>query len=352
MIPIRSSVISYPKKNFSGLYCLSPFIQIEITVDGYVRLCGCSGWMPTTIGNLFEQALEDMLASPLATDIRQSIIDGSYRYCNEKSCGLIINGYLNTEHTLPTNVKELLKDPSTFAMPYEISLAGDIVCNLSCPSCRDRVMAADDAQKQRQRWLADRLKNNLFGKPSDAPICINLSNSGEVFASHMLLEFLRLIPLDDFPNLTVKLQTNGLLVPSAWERLGDIRQRIKSISVSIDAATTSVYEELRRGSTWTKLLAALDFISQIKKQSSIEFNTRMVVQQRNHQEVLDFYKMSRQYGADRVEYIRIGNWHWDDSTFQQADVMNPDHPEYQSARDHMRQVIGLPGVWFSGGPLL
>ena len=84
----------------------------------------------------------------------------------------------------------------------------------------------------------------------------------------------------------------------------------------------------------------------------MEFNTRMVVQQRNYQEVLDFYNLSRQYDVDRVEYIRIGNWYWDQWTFQQADVMNPTHVEYQSAKTHMQKVIGLPHTWFSGGTLI
>jgi wyosine [tRNA(Phe)-imidazoG37] synthetase (radical SAM superfamily) len=350
MIPIKP--VLYPEKNFVGQYCLSPFIQIEVTVEGHVRLCGCSGWMPTVIGNLFEQSLEDMLSSELATDIRRSIITGSYKYCNEQSCGLIVNGSLNTQDTLPPNVKALMQDPAKFDMPYEISLAGDIVCNLSCPSCRNRVIAADETQRAQQQHLANQLKQNLFGRPSTAPICLNLSNSGEVFASHMLLEFLQSIPVDDFTNLTVKLQTNGLLLPTHWHKLGKLQKRVVSISVSIDAASAETYEVLRRGGTWPKLLTALDTIRNIKQQQPLEFNTRMVVQQRNYQEVLDFYNLSQQYDVDRVEYIRIGNWYWDQLTFQQADVMNPSHAEYELAKTHMQQVIGLPHTWFSGGTLL
>lgn len=349
MIPINP--VLYPKKNLSGQYCLSPFIQIEVTVEGHVRLCSCSGWMPTVIGNLFEQSLNDMLSSKLAIDIRQSIIDGTYKYCNEQSCGLIVNGSLNTQDTLPPNVKQLIKDSSQFSMPYEISLAGDIVCNLSCPSCRNRVIAADDTQKVKQKWLADQLKQNLFGQPTDSPICLNLSNSGEVFASHMLLEFLQSIPVNDFPNLTVKLQTNGLLLPAHWHKLGDLQKRVKSISVSIDAACAETYEVLRRGGTWPKLLTALETIRNIKQHQPLDFNTRMVVQQRNYQEMLDFYKLSQQYNVDRVEYIRIGNWYWDQKTFQEADVMNPQHPEYLLARQHAQQVADLPCTWFSGGAL-
>jgi sulfatase maturation enzyme AslB (radical SAM superfamily) len=73
----------FPTKQFQGQYCLSPFVMIEVTLNGNVRMCGCHGWMSTTIGNLKETTLKEMLMSDLAQKIRQSIIDGSYVYCNE-----------------------------------------------------------------------------------------------------------------------------------------------------------------------------------------------------------------------------------------------------------------------------
>ena len=354
MIPIKQipSPVMYPAKNLTGKYCISPFASVEITLDGHVRLCGCSGWMPTVVGNLFDQKLEDILASKLACDIRQSIIDGTYNYCNELSCGIITNNGLNSYDTLPPNIKSLISNSSNFDMPYEISLAGDIVCNLSCPSCRKKVISANPEQKEQQVWLAKQLKENLFSKPSDAAICLNLSNSGEVFASNMLIEFLKSIPINDFPNLTIKLQTNGLLLPKHWHKLGPIVNRVKQISVSVDAAHATTYELVRRGGTWEKLLDALKFIQQLKLNNSIVFNTRMVVQKENYKEILEFYTFSRSFSVDRVEYIRLGNWWWDSTTFKQNDVMDPTHNEYNNAKLLVEQLKTLPNVWLSGGSML
>ena len=79
----------FPIKQFQGQYCLSPFVMIEVTLNGDVRMCGCGDWMPITIGNLTQNTLKEILSSYLAQKIRQSIIDGSYVYCNEKLCGVI-----------------------------------------------------------------------------------------------------------------------------------------------------------------------------------------------------------------------------------------------------------------------
>ena len=49
----------FPNKQFQGKYCLSPFVMIEVTINGDVRMCGCGTWMPATIGNLKEATLKE-----------------------------------------------------------------------------------------------------------------------------------------------------------------------------------------------------------------------------------------------------------------------------------------------------
>jgi hypothetical protein len=171
-------------------------VSIAIDINGDVVLCGCLGWMPTTIGNLFQTTLQDLLQSALAQDIRQSIIDGSYEYCNEKTCGIINNNQLNSIDTVPINVVPLLKDSKEFILPYEIVIAGDLTCNLSCPSCRTRVIKQSPDQIEKQQQLGKILSQNIFTTPTDQKINLTLSTSGELFASTMLLNFVSSIDFD------------------------------------------------------------------------------------------------------------------------------------------------------------
>ena len=79
---IRKQQIIFPDKSLQGKYCLSPFVMIEVGLNGDVRMCGCGSWMPAVVGNLTESTLTEILSSELAQKIRQSIIDGTYHYCN------------------------------------------------------------------------------------------------------------------------------------------------------------------------------------------------------------------------------------------------------------------------------
>ena len=304
--------------------------------------------MPTTIGNLFQTSLQDLLQSTLAQDIRQSIINGSYEYCNEKTCGVINNNQLNSIDTVPDNVIPLLEDSKKFILPYEIVIAGDLTCNLSCPSCRTRVIKTSPEQFEKQQQLGKILSQNIFTTPTDQKINLALSTSGELFASAMLLSFVRSIDFDKFPNVSLKVQTNGLLCERNWYKLGSAQDIVKHLTITFDAARAETYEALRRGGTWKELMAAMKFLSNKKRDTGMIFNTRMVVQQQNYQEMLEFYNLSLEHGADQVEFVRLSNWNTYGSDFLKQDVLNQQHPEFLQAQHMVKQVSNLPITWLAG----
>ena len=322
---------------------------MSVDTNGNVILCGCLGWMPVTIGNLFQSPLQDLLDSALAQDIRQSIINGSYEYCNEKTCGIINNNQLNSIGTVPDNVIPLLENSKKFILPYEIVIAGDLTCNLSCPSCRTRVIKQSPEQIEKQKQLGKILSQNIFTNPTDQKINLTLSTSGELFASSMLLSFVSSIDFDKFPNVTLKVQTNGLLCEQNWHKLGTAQSRIENITITFDAARAETYEILRRGGTWKELVAAMKFLSNKKRDTGMIFNTRMVVHQQNYQEMLEFYNFSLEYGADRVEFVRLTDWGTYESKFSTQDVMDQNHPEFLQAQEIVKQITELPHTWLAGG---
>ena len=323
--------------------------MIQIEANGQVRLCGCGGWMPTTIGNILETSLVELLASPLAQSIRQSIIDGTYQYCNEKTCGVIQNSGLNTIDSVPDNIKALLEDSSKFQLPYEISIHGDLTCNLSCPSCRTHVIKVNDADLEKQNKVGEIIFNNIFGSPTEQRMHLILSGSGELFASPMLLNFMSKITLDKFPNVAFSIATNGLLCESRWKRIAHLESAIEKITVSIDATCAETYEKIRRGGEWNLLLKNMEFLKSKKQSSNIKLHTRMIVQNNNYSEILKFYDLSKQLDTDVVEYSRITNWGtWSREEFVQEDVFNPAHPNYEVAKNLINQVKLKPDVWFEG----
>lgn len=342
-------MITFPVKSLQGKICLSPFVMIEVTLDGKVRLCGCHGWQPTTVGNLLESSLETILSSLSAQKIRQSIIDGTYEYCNEKLCGVIINGALNTVDTLPPNVKALLTNATQFDIPHHISVQGDKTCNLSCPSCRTKVIKSDPAQRQQQEQVGKVIADNIFNRPSNKKIVLEVSGTGELFASDMLLSLVNSVDRSKFPNLKLHIHTNGLLCQSKWHKITQLESAIDKITVSVDAANADTYAKIRRGGQWSELLEAMNFLKTKKQQLDFSLHSRMIVQQGNWREMPQFYHLSKSFNVDIVEYSRITNWGtWAPWDFVQHDVMNLTHTECADAQHILAQVKQLPNTWFVG----
>ncbi len=84
--------------------------------------------------------------------------------------------------------------------------------------------------------------------------------------------------------------------------------------------------------------------------NNIDLHLRMVVQQENWSQMLEFYNMAMLYKATMVEYSRISNWGtFTNDQFLNVDVFESNHVEYHQAQDLLQQIKGLPKVFVSGG---
>jgi wyosine [tRNA(Phe)-imidazoG37] synthetase (radical SAM superfamily) len=346
---IRKQQIIFPDKSLQGKYCLSPFVMIEVGLNGDVRLCGCGSWMPAVVGNLTESTLTEILSSELAQKIRQSIIDGTYHYCNANYCGILTNNELNDIDTVPENVKQLFADSTQFEMPHWIHIQGDNVCNLSCPSCRTGIIKPKAEEVAHRENLGKIISENLFSQNSDRKIVVHTSGSGEVFASPLLMNLLSSIDLARFPNFKLCLQSNGLMAEKNWHRISHLESTIQHVTISIDAATADTYQVVRRGGTWKQLNSAMKFLQTKKHQLGFELRTRMVVQDRNIDEIYKFYEFCKSYDVDRIEYSKVTDWQsWSADEFNQHNVFDKSHKNYQKTKDEIARVQNLPGVWCHG----
>ena len=340
----------FPDKNFVNKICLEPFRTIEIDIDGNVGLCGCQAWMPTRVGNMFRQTIDEILGSKLSQDIRASIGRGSYDYCNGDWCNIISSDRLIGMENLSEEHQDAVTHPNKWTLPEQIYLAGDLTCNLTCPSCRTNIFKITEDQVEEQLRLGQKLKDNLFTNSSDRPIVLHVSTTGEVFASPLLLKFLSSIEPEKFPNLRVWLQTNGLLVPKFWHKLGNIAHKVDNITVTVDAAQGHTYEKLRRGGKWTDLLKSLEWIKNKKNEIGMSFHLRMVVQRDNIDQLREFYELGQKYSADQIDYVKIYNWGtYSEAEMTHIDVFDTANPDRDHALAKLEEIRHLPNVWLAGG---
>lgn len=338
-------LVSFGTTPIPGRICEQPYTTIGVDIDGNVALCACSDWMPSTVGNIFQNTLEEILGNSLSQEIRRSMRDSSFDYCNAKTCGSINNNLLTEISTLEPAAQKFLQDTAKFVLPNRIWLAGDKTCNLSCPSCRTQIIKNSPQEAEQYAALGQTIYQNLFSKPTDQTITIHTSTSGEVFASPLILGFINSIDPVAFPNVKLALQTNGVLIKKRWDRLGAMADRVTAVTITTDATRPDTYTKLRRGGDWRELQESLDWISNKKKSQSIWLSMRMVVQYDNFDQIEEFYHQAISLGADTVEYCRLQNWGtYSKSEFLHHDVFSPNHPQYQQARQQLGRVQQFQSV--------
>src|SRR5574337_685764 len=105
-----------------------------------IYMC-CPSWLNTSIGNLRYQSAEQVWNSKEAQEIRRSILDGSFKYCDHSKCPFlqtIIKPVERVEDVTDEDLRMVIEKKLTI-LPYgprEINCSYDKSCNLSCPTCR------------------------------------------------------------------------------------------------------------------------------------------------------------------------------------------------------------------------
>jgi len=331
------------ERRLAGRFCGNPFAQVDIYESGDVHAC-CNAWLPTAIGNLYRRPMDEIWNSPTAQRVRESILDGSFRYCDHKVCP-----YIQSD-SLPT-LDEAARDPR-FAdaiggrrtrldeLPTFINLCNDASCNLYCPSCRtERINHTGGKALKRRAHLQDRIVEALFTEPTDRRFRVSVTGSGDPFASKIFREFLYSLDGKDFPNLEISLQTNGvLLTPRNWQRLHRIRDNITDVIVSFDAATPETYAVTRRGGHWPTLIDNVRALGKLRSTGELRFlKLDFVVQQANYREMPAFVDLGRELGADHVGFSLLMNWGtWTAAEFAVRCIWRTDHPEFGAFVDVLR----------------
>ena len=290
-------------------YCTRPFEYAEIDKMGKSIFPCCPAMVNRySYGDYSERTFEDIWNGKEAQDMRQSIIDGSFKYCNENSCPYLqsktycvktLYDIEHNHHSSPEEGKIIADDIKNKRTvldhgPHNLQLAYDQSCQLKCPSCRIDVIMAKGVEKKRILELQERIIEDMF--PSARSLFI--TGSGDAFASPIFRKLLQTLEKKDCPNLQhMTLLTNGLLVKKYWDTLSDFaKSHIRCISVSIDAGTKETYLKNRLGGKWEDLLENLEFIKGLVSSGAIKcMTTNMVVQENNFTEIKEFVRLTESY---------------------------------------------------------
>jgi hypothetical protein len=162
-------------------------------------------WLSKPIGNLAEGTWKSIWRSDAAQDIRDSIIDGSFRYCSPRHW--------------PPGRAEITDDQIRHHREQDPSFAvfsHDRSCNLRCPACRKEQIAVGKSEQTKYDTLGAEVLNPLM------EICkeVKITGSGDPFGSIHFRNLLAKYCATHTGPRKITLHTNGVLFDKkAWESL-------------------------------------------------------------------------------------------------------------------------------------
>ena len=345
--------------------CIQPFKHIEFFED-HATLC-CPTWLETKLwyGKNEDGTLNyDVWKSETANKIRESILDGSYSHCHKTACphlSTLINtqkpsGFFVEKEKLPFQMHDgfVVDDKNISSGPGSINFTYDDSCNLKCPSCRLHVIMAKPNEIIKIDNITDFIKNNYSKEARKLAI----TGSGDPWASKSFRKFLFEFDPKLWPKLDdIYLTTNAnLFNEKNWQRIEKAHPYVKSVEISIDAATKDTYENKTRiGGNWEVLMENLDFISTIPTIQNLRCS--FVTQLDNYKEMREFAELiykkfenriqKQQYSEATLVYFgKIYQWtHMDYESFKHKAVWMEDHNEYHNFVDEVNRLYKFNKIY-------
>lgn len=314
-------------------FCGNPFEEIEIRSDGKVNTC-CSAWMPASIGSIHEHTANQYWNSIEAGEIRASVLDGDFSYCSRLHCPKIVQRTLPRKAEITAPPQRAIIDNDLIVVetkPRRVVLSEDRSCNLSCPSCRTHVI---QLAKHASAEL-DEIFDTRIAPVLNTAEAIKITGSGDPIGSRHFRHVLQRLTAAPSASRRIQLQTNGVLLnEKAWLDLR-LEGHVSTVWVSVDAATKTTYESIRRGGSFERLCRNLHFLGRIRAEKRIDLlRLDFVIQAANFREMPEFVDLARSIGADGVHFLMLRNWGtYSPDEYERLNVGSTRHAEHDAFRE-------------------
>ncbi len=283
------------------LNCDRGLRKIDFSEDGRMYPC-CSDYVyKFSVGYLLHGDVKTEWDSYGARIFKLSLINHTFSFCDPSVCSFLfahVGGMERYDITYAGGEYE--KRGGIYpALP---AIAIDRSCNLKCESCRNDYFKATEQQKRQQELLADKITKEVLPNAES----IMMAGQGDIFYSPIYRKMW--INETGTKRKEIQILTNGMLFNQAnWELLEAGYEHIQ-ITVSIDAASKKVYEEVRRGGNWEVLCRNMEFAGRLRRAGKIDFFRIMfVVQQKNYLDMKHFIELGKTWNCDVVAFARIRN---------------------------------------------
>jgi MoaA/NifB/PqqE/SkfB family radical SAM enzyme len=324
--------------------CNLPFGDVEIQSTGNVYMC-CPGWNPASIGNLLEEDMHSIWNGEKARVVRDSITDGSYRYCNAKTCPSMIAG--GGDRIVP---KSSFIDPK-LQFPKNMAFSVDNTCNLVCPSCRTyKIIELEEEAHKRALTILRTAFRSVFSDPHDQSITLTFDGVGEIFFSPVYREIFETEEVfktpEKWPGFRTVLCTNGTMMTEKIQKKYSILfERSIGVRLSIDAGNKESYEKVRCGGDWDLLWKNINFLYEntLKNDNTKSWAWNVILQEDNVESIVDLINLAYTFpdNLPDIYIVNMLNWGtYSQEEFDKKAVWFAGSPKYNTAKE----ILSLPEV--------
>ena len=306
----------------AGRFCPNPFTYAQANPDATVHLCS-PALLSRSAGTLRLDKLVEIWKSDTVAQVQQSILDGSFRYCDASHCrvlrmGLLPKrGALDTEQLIAECVSAAEEGPTILALAFEDTRGQDTGNGFSV-----------------QRAM----RENAMGDIPGSVRRIILGGESEPLEDDYCLHFLRSFEPSSRPGLRITVRTNGLaLTPTLWSAF--CREAIDSVEVRVDAATPETYA-LNGSGGFERLTENLEALGRERVAGRLEqLCLSFAVQLNNYREMPRFVDFARGLGANCIRFLELRDpGGWPAGEFRRRAIARPEHPQHLEFVGMLRQA--------------
>lgn len=299
--------------------------------NGQVRICG---WSNFYIGSLLESTIEEIWHGEKAKAFRESMLDGSYRYCNHAKC----------PHCANEQLEDMLVEYKIPELPKYASLSYQLQCNYACKFCRTEHYIPCECERNNYIKIESEIKKMLPGLQT-----LSSNGAGEFFCSDSIMHFISENTIN--PKTNILIETNGSLFNEMnWKKIEKLGKHNLEVAVTVHSFNEDTYKYLSGTNLPVKnIMDNLKFISKLRDEGIInKFEIATVICERNFRDMPQFVeKCLNEYSMDKIRLRFFEPYGvMDTSTEWFYDVRNEFHPYYDEFVSVMsNKIFDNPKVW-------
>jgi len=335
------------RKEAFGTLCQAPYTTLNFSQQGVINVC-CAN-RDYHIGSFPENKLDEIWNGEKITKLRKEMDLFSFNSgCAQ--CELLLNSgnfkslKINHYDTFESNQKGSEQSFRNLKYPYRLDFELDNNCNLECIMCNG--IYSSSIRKNRE-------KGELYKSPYDSddffeqlkPYLYNARKigffGGEPFLINVYYKIFDYL-IEHNLNPICYVQTNGTIYT---ERIKNYLEKLDiHLSVSLDAATKSIYEKIRKNANFEKTISNIEKYKEILDRKKNVFYMSPVIFTENLFDIKNILDIANKFNAKlyfhHLEFPHILNLKYESKEILKKAINFYRNPEMFSSQYNQPEFKG------------